>query len=141
MADLFDDKGFTSATNNSGGKYALPGSYPKVRIDGVKQIETQDGKAVVIEYSILESNVPECPASNGYSNVMKAKHKSFYSNMRTAFAEITGAEFDAITPDVCRGITAPAQPLAGAMCALTAFNVPTKAGGNFTKLKFRKLAE
>lgn len=130
--DIYSDKRFEAATSNGGGKYAMPGFYPKAKITGVKNISTQDGPAVVVEYDILESSVPECPPGNGYGYVMKAKHASFFSNVRRVIGELTGDDFEKVDRDVCRGVTSQAQPLAGTLVSLTARQKKTKTGGAFT---------
>lgn len=139
MRDPFDSKKFDDAKNNGGGKWAAAGFYPEILIRGVKNIECgQDNcGATVIEYDIVTSNVPECPPEPGYSHVMKDKHVSYFSNVRRVIAELTGADFEQVTREICRSATSEVQPLEGTKASLRVSNVRTRAGGTFSKHVFR----
>ena len=139
MSDFLDRDGFDKATRNGRGQYAAPGFYPKIQIDGLKTVDCAKDqcKGVVVEYTILESDVPECKPGAGYSYVMKDKHPSFFSNLRTIVADLTGADFKAVDREKIRGALSEVQPLEGSVASLRVTQLKTRAGGDYSAHNFR----
>lgn len=140
LDDIINDKKFDDAKENGGGKFALPGQYPEIEVTALKGIDASDGPAVVLEYDILKSNVPECPVGSGFGYVMKSKHQSFESNLKRCVSELSGIPFENVTRAVTKAMLSAASPLTKTKAALSAVQVGTKNSGGekkYTKHNFR----
>ncbi len=141
MSDIFDMIG--DADVFGGGVYFEPGVYPKLWIEALKMIKTStDGHDMfVAEIHILESNVPERPKGSEVSWVANlTKHKSAAGNVKQFLCDIAGLEsVDDIDAAGARLAVSSDNPFNGTVVMASATNVKTRAGGDFTQVKFTRL--
>lgn len=151
--------GIRDATQGSGGRYFMPGTY-KVKIVQVFQKVSRPPKKkdlVIIEAEILESDVPARPKGSRWSQVMNfTDHEAAPGNFKQFICATMGVDADdddAVeeldkkhmpkggSPGdgiqyLCDAAVEEkgkdANPLAGFVMPLVCANVQTKAGGDFT---------
>jgi hypothetical protein len=137
--------GAIKARQSGGGNWWEPGKY-RARIDRVAFIEGgYNGDSYVIECEVLESNNPKIAVGEKRSQAINMKHASSPGNIGSfvcvGCAIKHGVNLD--NPDACEidesdiqasyGVD---QPFAGLEVEVEAMMTKTRAGGDFTKVRY-----
>jgi len=132
---LFDDIG--KAQYFEGGKYIGPGAY-KAKILKVKQDKTRNGRPFfVTELEVLETSDPkEFPVGTSFSWMVMLDQDAALGNIRHFLAVASDAPINEIGKADAEEAISEANPLAGVIVRISATNIKTKQGKDFTKVKF-----
>ena len=123
-----------------GGVYFLPGTY-KVEVKSVKLKQSRKkDDLLIIETLVLESDNADRPAGSCPSQVINFKHDAALGNVKAFVAAGLGldatkdeAEVNAqVTGDLCNQVCSDDQPFAGLVLNLSAVNIETREGNEFT---------
>lgn len=127
-----------SAEGSKGGAWVLPGVY-KVRITKCsgRDKNRKGFPQFVAEMDILESNNPERPAGGKMAWICVFKPDTpALGNVRTFISIIEQAPLEQVTKQVGEFYTSAAQPAAGAIMKLVAYNIKTKKDADFTVVEW-----
>ena len=127
--------GINNAPPSMGGQYLLTGQH-KLQIEECKVVKSQRKNAdmFVVATTVIESTNPEMSAGSQRSWICNFQHASALSNIRQFVSAALGVNFNEVDEDVCAGVVTDENPLAGTTLNAEAFEVPTRAGGVFTKV-------
>lgn len=141
MANAFGGlfKKVQEAKANEGGVYVEPGLY-YIEVEALKMIKTQRSiDMFIVEMSILASNNDTRPVGTSMSWTAGFDKPSTPGNIKGLFeAMFPGEEID--EAGMVQAVS-DANPCKGVRLHIEATHVPTKAGGQYTKCKFRLLTE
>lgn len=128
---------------NSGGVYVLPGVYPAVEVTAVKSMQSRKNDAlIIVEMDILASEVDGRPAGSAMSQVYNlTKHDAAPGNVKAFIAAAYGKNPDEVTEEVFALVISEHQPLAGRLVRVDASLTKTKAGSDFTIVRYSPLPE
>lgn len=127
-------KGVESARVPEGGVYFQPGVYlAKVLackgFSNRRQIGT-----FVVECELLESSEPSLPAGSLVSQVITLDKESALGNIKGFIAAAMNDRAENVTEEMCDMVASAGNPLKGTVLRVSASNIKTKAGKDFTKL-------
>lgn len=132
---IFD--GIGKAQYFESGKYLQPGLY-LVDIQRVKQAKTRMNRPFfVAEMKIVEaSDVKEFPVGTDASWMVMLDHDAALGNIKHFISVASGTKLDEITEQDAEDAVSEQNPLAGIRLRVMAVNVKTRAGKDFTRVKF-----
>ena len=133
--------GLNDVSENQGGLYFDPGEY-LVEVLGIKLIDSQQHRGdqlYIVECGVLEGTTRDGTAVRGGTRswIVNMRWPSALSSIRHFLASALGCEFADVTDEVAAGSIAADQPLTGTRLRVEAYHVTTRAGGTFTKMKWR----
>ena len=118
---------------SEGGVYVTPGVY-LVEIDKIKTGKPRlGGDNFIVTCKILASNNAERPVGSTMDWYVDMKHEPSPGNVKAFVMAAAGCSEAEVTPEIIMSIVGTAQPLKGRKVHLTATNIKTKAGKDFTK--------
>lgn len=119
------------------GQYVLPGKY-LAQVSAIKEVNSIGGDDfMVIELDIFESNNDERKPGDSMSQMYNFRHLSTAGNVRgMLMAMFQTEEKEDIDGEVAKEVLHEEQPLRGLVMKLDAFNKPTRAGNDFTVVKW-----
>lgn len=121
---------------SEGGIYVEPGAY-LVEVLKVKAGKTRAGvDNFIVELAIHESNNPNRKVGTVMDWYVDMSKEPSVGNVVAFVMTATGSTQDEVSEDVIKLIVSDANPLKGTMLRLAASNIKTKAGRDFTKVKF-----
>lgn len=128
---------------SEGGVYIKQGVY-RLQIEAVKAILTRQKKqAFVVEVKVLESNNPERAAGSLCTYMVTMDKEPALGNVKQFLETIMKPEqldFSKLSEEqcdaVCEGVCAEKNPLRGRIVRASCVDIKTKAGRDFTKVKF-----
>ncbi len=129
--------GVKEAKYSEGGVYPLAGVY-KLRILECKQIRTRKGQdAFVAEFMVLESSRTERPVGSQMSWMVTAMPDTpWLGNIKQFLMIAIDCTEDKIDEAVCEFVCSKENPLKDKEIRLSANDIKTKKGGDFTKCKY-----
>lgn len=140
---IFDKIGDAKVSQD--GNWVRPGKYT-ARIDGVKLVKKFNGEQfVAIEMHVL--SVLEDEDGSGHkvgediTHLLKVQNPSFLGNFKQFASTALECNPDDLGKAEADRVTSDEQPLAGIEIAFNARQVPTKAGGQFTKVMYSNVDE
>jgi hypothetical protein len=140
---IFDKIG--DAKVGQDGNWVRPGNYT-ARIDGVKLVKKFNGEQfVAIEMHVLSAI--DNDDGNGHkagediTHLLKVQNPSFLGNFKQFASTALECDPDDLGKAEADRVTSDEQPLAGIEIAFKARQVPTKAGGQFTKVMYSNVDE
>ena len=136
----------SKAEPTGAGRYFLEGNHD-VEIEEIKAFESQNGEGlvVVVEAKCLASTNKSMEVGGTYAMVLKLdKHKSAPANLAAFMVELVPlmAAGEAYPDDhserevILEAVTAEDQPARGTRMRVEAWDVKTKSGADFTKLRW-----
>lgn len=107
-------------------------------VEALKVIDTRSkGKMFVAEFEVLESEGAKAnPRGSRASHLIKMSLDSALGNIKGLIAAILGESEKNVTATLCDQATADDQPCRGAHVRAEAFLTKTKAGNDFTLVKY-----
>lgn len=121
--------------------WPLPGQY-LVDIEVVKYISGFKGESFVIEQKVVESNVVDRPKGLVMADVYNFKHDAAQDDVLTFLMQALGnVDKDKITKQVIDAVVAEGNPLRNTRLKVMAYNKKTKAGKDFTVVKYEFVAK
>lgn len=132
---VFD--GLGKAEYFEGGKYVSPGVF-LVEVKRVKQGLTRKKEPFfVVEMKTIESSsLKEHPLGTDMSWMVMLKHDAALGNIKHFLSVASGSPLTEVDEKDAEEAVAEANPLAGVKLRISAVNVKTRAGADFTKVKF-----
>jgi len=128
--------GVGGAKFNEGGVFFEPGNY-LVRVDAVKEGQTRKKQGFfVVETTILESDNPERKRGSGCSWMSLEEWDNHLGNVNHFVSVAQQCEPEEVDEEGVEMVISDENPCAGVVLKVKATNVPTRAGGTFTKVKF-----
>jgi hypothetical protein len=139
MGSIFS--GIGEAQASKGGLYFKPGVFT-VDILSCSQIKTRKKEdAFVVETEVVESDSTEIKKGMRPSwMVMLREDTSALGNIKAFLAVALESTEDEVTEEVGEFVISAKQPLKGTRMKVIAANVPTRAGGTFTKIEWEKVS-
>jgi dihydroxyacetone kinase len=133
--------GINEAQASKGGLYFKPGIYT-VDILSCTQIRTRKKEdAFLVETEVVESDSAEIKKGMRPAwMVMIRDDTSALGNIKQFIATALESTEDEVTEEVAEFVTSAKQPLKGTRMKVIAANVPTRAGGTFTKIEWEKVS-
>lgn len=133
--------GIKDAKKQAGGVYFKKGVYV-VEVKAVKTGKTRKNVIFfVVECKIIESDNPERSAGMSVSWMVTADKDAFLSNVRGFVAEATDVDFESVDEPDAEAVCSQDNPLEGLIIKAEAVDVPTKAGGTYTRVTWERLPE
>lgn len=142
MGNTFEKIG--SAKTFEGGVYYEEGVYPVVRVDALKLITRHNGHEMfIVESTVLQSQNPKCPPGSSRSVAYNlTKHPdSAYGNARKVIAQVSGLPVENVDPEGAQLACSTDNPFGGTLCSVEAYTTKTRAGGDFTNVRFARLPD
>jgi hypothetical protein len=133
--NMFD--GIEGARVSEGGVYFKPGAF-RARILAVKALK--DRKQVgtfVVECELLESSEPSLPRGTVCSWVVKLDKEPALGNIKAFAAAATGVQPKEVTAKAIELIVSEGNPLKDVTMKVSASNIKTKSGSDFTKVTWQ----
>jgi len=132
---IFD--GIGKAQYFEGGKYVNPGLY-LAEIARVKQAKTRNGRPFfVVELKVLESsNIKEHPVATDMSWMVMLDQDAALGNIKHFLSVAGEIPLGEVKESDAEEAVAEDNPLGGVKVRLMAVNIKTKAGKDFTKVRF-----
>lgn len=131
-AGMFD--GIEGARVSEGGVYFRPGVF-KARILAVKALKDRKGVGTfVVECELLESSEEALPVGTIASWVVKLDKEPALGNIKAFAAAASGVTAKDVTAKAIELIVSEGNPLRDTVLKVSAQNIKTKAGGDFTKV-------
>ena len=127
-------------------RYIEAGTY-LLTIDNCMNKANRNGDPrFIVEATVLNSTNPDFPRTSAVSWVVKLNSDLGPRTVKTFLRDVIGCPEGSITPDVIRESMEPNEetgvsPLAGTQAIAFAREKPTKAGGTFTKVEWRRYNE
>lgn len=126
------------ARESKGGVYVLPGAY-LAEVVACKAGATRDGKDnFIVELLVHESNNPDRQAGTLMDWYVDLTKEPSLGNVKGFIMVAAGCTAEEVSGDAIRLICSEAQPLKGTKLRLSASNIKTKKGGDFTKVAWVK---
>ncbi len=126
----------SEAKYSEGGIYVLPGVY-QFRVDACKHIKIRSGaEAFVVELTVLESNNPERAVGSQCSWMVTLDKEPALGNVKQFVTAATEFPDSAINEEAILLIVGEKNPLKGTILRCSANVIKTKAGRDFTKVKW-----
>jgi hypothetical protein len=127
-------EGIEGARVSEGGVYFKPGVY-KARILAVKALKDRKGVGTfVVECELLESSEPMLPAGTIASWVVKLDKEPALGNIKSFAAAANGVQPKDVTAKAIELIVSEGNPLKDTILKVSAQNIKTKSGSDFTKV-------
>lgn len=131
-ASMFD--GIEGARVSEGGVYFKPGVY-KARILAVKALKDRKGVGTfVVECELLESSEATLPAGTIASWVVKLDKEPALGNIKSFAAAANNCGAKDVTAKAIELIVSEGNPLKDTILKVSAQNIKTKSGNDFTKV-------
>ena len=128
--------GIKDAKVSLGGVYFLPGNY-LVRVDSVKTGSTRkNDNFFVVETTILESDNPERKKGSSVSWMTLESFDSYLGHIKHFVSVAQQCEEDEVDEAGVEMVVSDENPCRDIVLVVKANNVPTRAGGVFTKVQF-----
>lgn len=128
--------GIKDAKVSRGGVYLEPGVYT-ARVEACKSGVTRKGAGFfVVEMTVLESNNPKFTKGSSVSWMVVLDKEPSLGNIKHFAAIATNTPEDEIDEAGIELIVSAENPLRGTILEISATNIKTKAGGDFTKVVF-----
>lgn len=129
---MFD--GIEGARVSEGGVYLKPGVF-KARIMAVKALKDRKGVGTfVVECELIESSNDDLPKGTIASWVVKLDKEPALGNIKAFAAAATGVSAKEVTAKAIELIVSEGNPLRDTVLKISAQNIKTKAGSDFTKV-------
>ena len=127
-----------------GGQYLTPGSYT-LEVEEVKTFESQQKKGrhyFCAEFTVLSTTSPDYTPGERGSWLVNMDQPSALSNIKGFAASLSPeASESEINEEIMNQMVSSENPAAGAKMKATAYNVKTRAGGDFTKVTWGPYGE
>lgn len=121
--------------------YVEPGMY-KVRVEACKNVDGHRGNFFIVEMEVLESSNPERMPGSIMSWSVKLDKAYLATALGDVKAFVQAATMDAsVSEDDILEACSPENPLKGSILRINAFNTKTKAGKDYTKLRWSENKE
>jgi len=128
--------GIEKANPSEGGVYIVPGNYT-VEVQKVKTGKTRANRNFfVVECKVLESDVALRPRGIDVSWMVMLDQDSALGNIKQFCATATGSEMEDIDEAGVEAVVGDDNPLKGTKLQIQATNIVTKAGRDFTKVRW-----
>jgi hypothetical protein len=134
--NMFD--GIEGARVSEGGVYFKPGAF-KARLLSAKALKDRKGVGTfVVECELLESSDhANLPPGTMCSWVVKLDKEPALGNIKAFAAAATGVQPKEVTAKAIELIVSEGNPLRDTVMKVSASNIKTKAGGDFTKVTWQ----
>jgi hypothetical protein len=129
--------GIEGARVSEGGVYFKPGAY-KARILSVKALKDRKGVGTfVVECELLESSEAALPKGTVCSWVVKLDKEPALGNIKSFAAAANGVQPKEVTAKAIELIVSAGNPLRDTVMKVSASNIKTKSGSDFTKVTWQ----
>lgn len=129
---MFD--GIETARSSEGGVYFKPGVY-RTKVLACKSLKTRKGiGAFVVETELLSSTEPSLPAGTLCSWVVTLDKEPALGNIKSFIAAAMHTETKDVTAAAVDMVVSAGNPLKDVILKVSAQNIKTKAGTDFTKI-------
>jgi hypothetical protein len=124
------------AQYSDGGVYLLPGVY-RLEIKSCVYKRTRKGQdAFIVEFKIMESTNQERLPGSTCSWMVTMDKEPALGNIKQFIAETVEQDMAAINEQIAEAVVSAQNPLGGRFVRASAVNIKTKAGRDFTKVKY-----
>lgn len=144
--DAFD--GIEKAERSKGGLYLSAGTYADLEIVNVKMITSRKGIDLFTVELLVHKSEGEKAIRSGLRPAWQVKRTSdnFLGDVKAFVAEAADCKDEEVDPAGVRAVLGSdkppkVSPLAGTHLRATAFDVKTKAGGNFTRVIWERMSQ
>jgi hypothetical protein len=128
--------GISEAKFSEGGTYVLPGVY-RFKVLACKHIKMRTGKeAFVVELEVMESTNPERMPGSTCSWMVTLDKEPALGNVKQFITTACACKDDQVNEAAVLLIVSEQNPLKGTVLRAAATNIKTKAGRDFTKVKW-----
>ncbi len=137
MDSIFD--GIESAKVSGAGNWVRPGKYTAeiVATRLTKKFTGEQFLAIEMKIaSVIQADDEGHKAGEDITHLLKVANPSFLGNFKQFASIALGCDADEVGKAEADRIASDEQPLAGIVVAFTARQVPTKAGGQYTKVLY-----
>lgn len=133
---LFD--GIENAKPTEGGVFLREGVYEEIEILGIKVGRTRKGRDFfVVEGKILKATGPQAnPVGSQASWMEMLDRDNALGSVRAFVAALCGCELDEVDEKAVSALVSKDQPGVGGVIKAEASMVKTRAGGDFTKVRW-----
>jgi len=132
-------KGIKAESVSGGGRYLTPGSYA-LEVEEVKTFESQQKKGrhyFCAEFTVLSTTSQDYAPGDRVSWLVNMDQPSALSNIKGFAMALSGeVKENEINEDAMEDLISSDNPAAGTKLRATAYNVVTRAGGDFTKVSW-----
>ncbi len=126
----------SKAKFSEGSIWLLTGVY-RLMIQACKHITTRKGvQAFVVEFEVLESSNPERVPGSMCSWMVTLDKEPALGNIKQFISTAVPCKPEQVNEEAVLAIVSEANPLKGRIVRCAATNIITKAGRDFTKVKF-----
>jgi hypothetical protein len=128
--------GISEAKYSEGGVYVLPGRY-RFKVLGCKHITTRKKQeAFVVELEVMESTNVERPVGSLCSWMVTLDKEPALGNIKAFICVAVPCAEEQVNEQAVHLIIGEGQPLKNRIVRAVATNITTKAGRDFTKVKW-----